>query len=483
MTTKQIGILCYAARWRVLLKYLGMLAVALAGLNTVPFLAALALGEPGLAGPYAVVVIVLLAAGLPLARMVASERLQHNEALVLVALAFLCGSLAMSYPLGVASDSWLDGWFEAMSGITTTGLSTAASVEDRPRSFLFARAWMQWYGGLGIVILSLALLMRNGVAARRLIETEATSETLISTTRIFARRIILVYGVLTACAVLSVWWTVGDGFVALVHSLSAVSTGGFSSFDDSLARLDSTTVWLLTLFSWLGAVSFALYYDSWTKRSSAMFSDPEFRALVVTTLMLAILLWMWMPGDGRVWHEMLMLAMSTQSSTGFSTVDVGDLDDASKLAMIGSMLVGGSVGSTAGGFKLLRLLIFLRLVQLALARAAAPHHAIIDARLGQRRLEDDELWRAMSIILFFASCVALSWLVFVACGYPALDALFEVVSATGTVGLSTGITRPELEPMLKVLLCLNMLAGRVEIFALLVVLYPKTWFGNRREAL
>ena len=482
MMAKQIGILCYAVRWRVLLKYLGMLGVALAALNAVPVLAALVLGEYRLAGPYALVVTVLLAAALPLARMSASERLQHNEALVLVALTFLLGSLAMSYPLGIASDSWLDGWFEAVSGITTTGLSTAVSVEDRPRSFLFARAWMQWYGGLGIVILSLALVMRNGVAARRLIETEAISETLVSTTRIFARRIILVYGLLTVCAVFSVWWTVGDGFVALVHSLSAVSTGGFSSFDDSLASLDATTISILMLFSWLGAISFALYYNSWTRGPGAMFSDPEFRALVVTTLMLAALLWMWMPVDGRGWHEALMLAMSTQSTTGFSTVAIGDLDDASKLAMIGSMLVGGSVGSTAGGFKLLRLLIFLRLLQLALARAAAPRHAVIDARLGERRMEDDDLWRALAIMLFFAAWAFLSWLVFVAWGYPALDALFEVVSATGTVGLSTGITRPELEPLLKVLLCLNMLAGRVEIFALLVVLYPKTWFGKRSEA-
>jgi trk system potassium uptake protein TrkH len=175
--------------------------------------------------------------------------------------------------------------------------------------------------------------------------------------------------------------------------------------------------------------------------------------------------------------------MSTQSTTGFSTVAIGDLDDASRLAMIGAMLVGGSVGSSAGGFKLLRFLLLLRLLQLVLARAAAPRHAVIDVRLGGRLIDDEDLWRATLLMVMFALVVFLSWLAFLIHGYPALDALFEVVSATATVGLSTGITRPDLEPLLKAVLCFDMLAGRVEIFALLVVLYPGTWFGNRTETL
>lgn len=483
MTARQTETLFYAVRGRVLLKYLGMLGVVLAALNSVPLVAAVVLGEAGLAGPYALIVILLLAAGLPLARMAAPERLQLNEALVVVVLAFILGSLAMSYPLGVTSRSWLDGWFEAVSGITTTGLSTAASVEDKPRSFLFARAWMQWYGGLGIVILSLALFMHSGVAARRLMDTEATGDTLVSTTRVYARRILVIYGILTVCAVSSVWLAADDGFVALAHGMSAVSTGGFSTFDDSLAHLDSTTISLLMLFSWLGAVSFALYYGAWAKGPGVLFQDPELRALVVATLLLSALLYLWMPVGNGGWLDALMLGMSTQSTTGFSTFAIEDLDDASKLAMIGSMLVGGNVGSTAGGFKLLRLLLLLRLLQLVLARATAARHAVIDARLGGRRVDDQDLWRATLLMLMFVLLVFMSWLAFVAHGYPALNALFEVVSATGTVGLSTGITRPDLEPLLKVILCIDMLAGRVEILALLVLLYPSTWFGKRAEAL
>ena len=483
MPAEQIETLSYAVRPRVLLKYLGMLGVVLAALSSVPLAVALLFGEFDVAARYVVVLLTLLALALPLARMKASEHLQVNEAMAVVVLVFVLGSLASSYPLGMAVGSWLDGWFEAVSGVTTTGLSTTASVEDKSRTFLFARAWMQWYGGLGIVILSLALFLHNGVAGRRLMDTEATGETLVSTTRTYARRIAIVYGVLTGCAVLGIWLAVGDGFVALVHSLSAVSTGGFSSFDDSLGGLEPVAAAVIMGFAWLGAVSLPLYFLIWRKGAGALLRDPELRALLVATAVLGGLLYLWMPASDGGWLDALLLGMSAQSTTGFTTLAIGELDDASKLAMIGSMLIGGSVGATAGGFKLLRLLLVLRLLQLVLARAAAPRHAVIEARLGGRRVDDEDLWRAMLLVVAFVLLVFLSWLAFVAHGYPPLDALFEVASATGTVGLSTGIARPDLEPVLKAILCFDMLAGRVEIFALLVVLYPSTWFSKRSETL
>jgi trk system potassium uptake protein TrkH len=114
-------------------------------------------------------------------------------------------------------------------------------------------------------------------------------------------------------------------------------------------------------------------------------------------------------------------------------------------------------------------------------RTAATEHAVVETRLGGRRLEDEDIIHVLIIIIFFAIVVVLSWLVFLACGYPALDALFEVVSATGTVGLSTGITSSGLPAFLKLVLCLDMLAGRLEIVALLVTLYPVTWMGRKRE--
>ena len=144
-----------------------------------------------------------------------------------------------------------------------------------------------------------------------------------------------------------------------------------------------------------------------------------------------------------------------------------------------AMLTGGSVGSSAGGFKLLRLLILLRMLQLSLRRLAMPPHAVAQPYLAGHELDNDDIQRSLQLILLFIGVTVLSWLAFVVTGYDPLDALFEVASACGTVGLSSGITRPGLEPVLKGVLCFDMLAGRLEIIALLLVLYPHNWIGRR----
>lgn len=486
MANGPIDTLRHAVRGRVLLKHLGMLGLVLAALNAVPLLAALLLGEAAHAPLFAVPVAALLALCLALARLKAPQHLQLNEAFAIVVLSFMLGALAMSLPLAaLGGQGWLDGLFEAVSGITTTGLSTLATVEDKPRAFLFARAWLQWCGGLGIVVLSLALFMHNGLFARQLMETEAVGETLVSSTWVYARRILAVYAALTAAAVAAIWLASGDAFGALVHALAAVSTGGFSSFDASLGHWGGGPAAVVLSFALLGAVALPLYHRAWHaglwRAPLTLARDAELRLLLAATALTTLLLWLWMPAGAGV-GDALLLAMSAQSTTGFALAPLATLDDASKLTLSAAMLSGGSVGSTAGGFKLLRLLLLLRVVQLVLARAAAPRHAVIAPRLGGRRLDDEDLWRALLVILLYVLVVFLSWLAFVAHGYRGIDALFEVVSATATVGLSAGIARPALEPLLKLVLCLDMLAGRVEIFALLVVLHPGTWFGRRAEA-
>jgi trk system potassium uptake protein TrkH len=140
------------------------------------------------------------------------------------------------------------------------------------------------------------------------------------------------------------------------------------------------------------------------------------------------------------------------------------------------MATGGGVGSTAGGIKLLRLLILIRMIQLAVMRVQLPRHAVVEPAIGGRTLDGLQIEHALVLILLFLLLVLGSWMVFLVAGYPALDALFEVVSATATVGLSVGITGPDLDPGLKLILTLNMLAGRLEIIALLVLLFPGTWY-------
>ena len=167
--------------------------------------------------------------------------------------------------------------------------------------------------------------------------------------------------------------------------------------------------------------------------------------------------------------------VAAQTPPGFSTVPVEGRDPASKLVLILAMAVGGDMGSTAGGIKIFRLLVILKMVQHLFARTALPRHAVVDVRVAGRALESPEIALALVMVSLFAAVAVLSRLPFLIAGYDPLDALFEVVSALGTVGLSSGVSGPELPPLLKGVLCLDMLAGRLDILAFLVLFFPPTW--------
>jgi trk system potassium uptake protein TrkH len=300
-----------------------------------------------------------------------------------------------------------------------------------------------------------------------------------------ARHAIAVYGVLTVLGVAAIVVAGATPFEGLVHALAAVSTGGFSTHDGSLAALGSWPVQAVAVALGLcGAVSLPLYQRARRDGPRALVEDVELRALVVGCLVLSVLLGVAMVVESKVnvvdaLRSAPLLATSAHTTTGFTPLPVADLGPTAKLLMIGSMLVGGSFGSTAGGVKLLRVLIAFRLLQWAVSRARLAPHAISEPRLAGERLSSGEIQRALVVVLLFLLVIGASWVPFVASGYDPLNSLFEVVSAAGTVGLTTGISRPELEAPLKLILCADMLLGRVEIVALLVVLAPRTWWGRR----
>jgi len=235
----------YAVRLKTLTKYLGLLALMLASLALVPLLVSFWFGD--------------------------------YESLSITALAFIIAPLIMSYPMMGSGLSFIDAWFEAVSAVTTTGLSTVADLEQMPHTFLFARAWMQWYGGLGIVVLSVTILMNHHIALRRLINP--AGENMVTTTRVYARRVLAVYGVLTLAGLGVLMLLLDDAFLALTHTLAAVSTGGFSPLNTSLAELPWQAQFGVTLLGLCGAIPFILYY--WLSRGGwrEVWKDIEVRAL------------------------------------------------------------------------------------------------------------------------------------------------------------------------------------------------------------
>ncbi len=478
--------LAYAVRFRVVAKYLGQLALMLAIMTVAPLTVSLLTGEHDTARRYGLVISALLVVAVPAAPLRTAAHLQINEGLVIVALAFILSPLLMSYPMMATGLSFGDALFEAISGITTTGLTVLDKPQDAQPDLLFARAWMQWYGGLGIVVLSVALLLGHHVAARRLMEP-VTGEPMVTTARSYARHIFFVYLALTVAGFVLLWLLLDDAMAAILHILAGVSTGGFSPYSSSLAGLDSwTSRFCVMMFALCGAIPLIAYYRLSQHGWRAIAEEIEVRSLVVAVGLITVSLAVIMEVHAEAGHtdtllHAILLGISAQTGTGFSSMPISELDNASKLVLMLSMFVGGGVGSTTGGIKLLRLLILLRIVQLTLRRTALSEHAVMQPKLGGRTLENGDLERALMLILLFAGTIVVSWLIFTVCGYPPFDALFEVVSATATVGLSTGITGSDLHAGLKAVLCIDMLLGRLEIVALLVVLYPRTWFGRRTE--
>ena len=483
---KQASELRYAVRFRVVFKYFGQLCLVLGALTLVPLVMSLVFGERYITLRYAVVVCGLAGLGLGTARLRAPSSVQANEGLVLVALMFLFTPLVMSYPMLGAGLGFLDAFFEAISGVTTTGLSTKATLVGAPQTFLFARAWMQWYGGLGILVLSLALVMQPGLVAKDLAATETDPDDLVGGTRARAQRVLKVYAALTALGIIGSL-LVGVGFFdAVLYTFAAVSTGGFAPHDGSLATLGWLPQGWITLLCLAGAIPLTFYHRMLQERRRLAVDFLQLQAVIIASVVASLAVGASMRlSAGMAWPQVLhhapLLAFSAQTTAGFSSMPCGQLDAGSKLVLIFSMLVGGGLGSTAGGFKLLRLLMAASVFRLILLRTCLPKHAVIEPRLAGRRLQDEEIRAALLLIVLFVVVVALSWLPFVAMGYSPLDSLFEVVSAMGTAGLSVGLTNAALPALLKGILCVDMLMGRLEIIAWLVMLYPGTWFGRRME--
>ena len=476
----------YSVRFRPVLKYFGQLCIVLALLTLVPLAVSILLGDYRVTLRYAVVVVGVFLVGFFLRRLPTPKRIQTNEAMVVTALIFLFAPLVMTWPTMASGLGFLDAFFETISGVTTTGLSVTASVADKPAIFLFSRAWMQWVGGLGIVILFVATMIRPGLAAKRIGDLEEYDEDLIGSARTHARRMLIVYSLLTGFGIVVLGMLGAGWFNGIIYSFAAVSTGGFSPHDASLAGLPSQWLQVVVIvLSVAGSIPLVLYYRSFREGGRLLIRDRQFQGLLVAGLVVTLLMALFLSRDGlsstqALYHGALN-AFSAQSTAGFATLDISQLSAGAKLTLIFSMFLGGGVGSTAGGIKILRLLILGQLFYVFLKRPGMPRQAVAEASLGRRRLEMDEIQNALSIVLVFLGFVGVSWLIFVGMGHNPLDSLFEVVSAIGTVGLSSGISAPDLHPVLKGVLCADMLLGRLEIIAWIVLFYPRTWIGRRLE--
>lgn len=464
---------------RAVRTYLALLLQLLGAALIVPFIVALLAGELRMALVFGGLTVGAIGLGWAGARGRPAS-IELKESLVVTALAYLMfglvGALAL---LPVAP--LLDGFFEAMSGITTTGLSVL-DLEGLPQSVLFFRAYAQWIGGAGIIVLSLAVLLGPGKAAFRLYTSEYGEENLIGSVVATARVVISVYSALTAVGFLA-YVAAGMGpWDALLHVLATLSTGGFSPYPESIAHFATPWVYLaVTTLMIAGAISFPLYFAARREGLRRLWGDLQLRALIGIWLLAALLFWgAWgWRSDGLL--PGLFQAASALTTTGFSVNDAASWPEPVRLLTLLLMIVGGSAGSTAGGIKLLRLILLWKIAQVVVVRALLPDEAKVPLKYNGVAISGREIELLLGFFALYLAIWLLAAVALTLAGFPAIDSLFESASALGTVGLSTGVTSPELVGWAKLLLVLEMWAGRLEVLPVLVVLYPGTWRWRRRS--
>ena len=475
----------YAVRLRVLVKYLGQLFLIIALLAAVPAGICLLYREYAAASAYFSAAGALAAGGWLANRLPGADRIQTNEAVVMTVTGFVVASAVAVAPLVLSGLSPADALFEAVSGITTTGLTMRDVGRPMSPGLQFGRAWLQWSGGLGIVIFSLVLILPSGAVARDMAETEAIEDDLLGGVKAFARHVLAVYVALTLLGIVLLAVSGLSPVDAVLYALAAVSTGGFAPHTASAAALGNwpaqTALMGLAL---AGALPMLLYIRLVRRKPVGARDAAQLAGLLLLvaaasgTMVLSEGLRDRPAPSPSVYH-LAWTAFSAQTTAGFSILPVAELSPGSKIALIMAMFVGGGMGSTAGGVKLFRMLAFLHLIRSVVYRTHLSPHAVPSTSFLGGPLDDAESQKLLLVPLLFTAVVVFSWLLFCIYGYPALDSLFDVVSATGTVGLSAGVADRQLPVLLKLVLCADMLLGRLEIFAWLVAVSPNTWIGRR----
>ena len=468
--------------------FFGRLALGLSAASLLPLAFALWLGEPSLpfflmTGLTAACVAVFAFTGLRQA-----DALTLREGVAVTGLVWILASALGAVPY--VAGGWLgclDGFLESTSGYTGAGATVMTDIAALPKSILLWRALTHWIGGLGVIVFFIALLPQFGQGAVYLFETEsggAMPERVLPRMTEMAKLLFAVYAVFTAAATMAYASSGMTCFDALCHAMSTIATGGFSTYDESAAHFRSPTAeWWMIFFMLLSSGDFGMYAASVRHGAKAVFRNAEYRFFLlmvgVASLSIAADLVLSGTAAGEAVRSAFFQASSVASTTGFVSADFDRWPSFSKMCLLFLMLVGGCSGSTAGGFKAMRVLLLVRLVGRSGRRALSPN-AREETMVGGRRASEETLLSAGYFFFVYCGICVLWTLIFVWDGSAFFDAAALSLTTMGNVGPGFGAwgatsTLAGLPPLSKVVAAASMLVGRLEIFPLAVMLRPGFW--------
>ena len=386
--------------------------------------------------------------------------------------------------------SFTDAFFETMSGFTTTGSTILSNIEVIPRSLLFWRSLTHWIGGLGIVVITMAILPIFGFNGSQIYTAEVTGlskEKLHPKISGTAKRLFIIYLVMSFSGIAALWLAGMSPFDAVNHALSTVSTGGFSTKNTSIAYWHSPAIeWIIIVLMTGSAINLSLYYFLAVGNFRRFFKDEEMRtliAIIVSTAAIIVftqlIFWGFPLEDiGENVRGALFTVSSLISTTGFYSVDYsGWISVAYMLLLL--TFVGGSAGSTSGGIKVIRVLLVFKYCYYEFKRMIHPH-AVFPVRYNGRAVKEEYITRMLAFILLYVILSLFGAMILCISGLGFEESISSMVSCLGNVGPGLGHLGPldnyqSLPAFAKWFMSFAMLVGRLEFFTVLLIFTPNFW--------
>ena len=460
-----------------------------------PIVLALADRDYAVALYFAVALLATLLTGQILVRGYRPVRLfRRAEAMGVVAGVWLVIGHFAALPYIFCGLAPVDALFESISGFTTTGatilrdfsLGESAEGPTLTRAFFLWRAMTQWFGGLGVIALFVVVLPRLGIAGRQLFFAEASdaaSEGIAPQIRETARRLWVLYTVLTAIEVLALILAGMTPYFAVVHSLTTLAAGGFSPNSLSFGGYQNPAAeWIVVVFMLLAGTSFTLQWRGFTGKPTAFLRDGEFLfyigSILIGTLLLGYLLAGGVPSLDQL-RAGAFQATSLISSTGFASTDYDLWTDGAKGVLIALMVIGGCAGSAAGGPKALRLLLVLKFLGSEITRFLHPR-AVLPVRYGRRIIPAEILHAVFTLWVLYLVGYLIVGLLLVLLGEDLVTGFSAALACLGNIGPGFSVVGPmgnyaDLPVLSKMILTIAMWVGRLEIVAVLALLHPHVW--------
>jgi trk system potassium uptake protein TrkH len=421
------------------------------------------------------------------------QNIRKREGYLIVTLSWVFMSIfgMLPYILSGTTNTFSDALFETVSGLTTTGASILTDIEVVPQGILFWRSMSQWVGGLGIIVLTVAIFPLLGIGGIELFVAESpgpTSDKLHPRIQETAKRLWLIYVGLTVTLGFLFYFGGMTFFDAVNHALTTMATGGFSTKNASMAFYDSAFIqYSAIIFMFLAGTNFTVIYFGLTGKFDRVWRSDEFRAyasaVIVIAFFLTVPVYFYSGQDlEKAFRDTLFQIVSLITTTGYVTADYTSYNDGLTLIFFMLLFLGASAGSTAGGIKFVRHLTFFKNSWLEFKRIVHPR-AVVPLKINGDRVTGKIITHIMNFLLIYLMIFVMGSVVISLMGYDILTSFGAVATCLGNVGPGIGKVGPVdnfafFNPYAKIFLSFLMLLGRLELFTILVLFTPYFWRAN-----